>query len=95
MSVFDKIFDFNFENDTGLFNLTSGFFVGYVNKLFSTKNRAILIVCPSIYEARKIYNKFIDTRDVIIFENDDLYFSNDSIVSPELMVDRLNILMIF
>ena len=92
MSVFDKIFDFNFENDTGLFNLTSGFFVGYVNKLFSTKNRAILIVCPSIYEARKIYNKFIDTRDVIIFENDDLYFSNDSIVSPELMVDRLNIL---
>ena len=42
-------------------------------------------------EARSLYNKFFDDS-VVLFEDDEFSFSDGSAVSPELKVDRINVL---
>lgn len=92
MNIFEKIIDFKFSKDTGLVNMTGGFFALFLKKLFKQEDRAILVVTSSSFEARKIFNKFSGSSDVIFFENDDILFNDDDAISPELRVDRINIL---
>lgn len=91
MNVFDKITDFKFKNDTGLVNLSGGFFVSLLKKMYLNGNDSILVVTPNMLEARSLYNKFFDS-DVILFEDDEISFSDGNSVSPELKVERINTL---
>lgn len=90
MQVFDKFLEFDYKKDTGLVNMTSGFFVLFLKRLFEKEDRALLVVTPNGYEARKLYNKFDD--NVILFEDDDLNLGDGSCVSPEMRIDRINAL---
>ena len=92
MGVFKEIDNFKYKNNMGLINMTGGFFACFVNNLFNKEKRAILIVTPSIFEARNLFNKFIFNDAVILFENDDMFLADGSVISPELKVDRINIL---
>ena len=58
MQVFDKFLEFDYKKDTCLVNMTSGFFVLFLKRLFEKEDRALLVVTPNGYEARKLYNKF-------------------------------------
>ena len=91
MNVFDKIIDFKFKNDTGLINLSGGFFVSLIKKMYKENDDSILIVTPNMFEARSLYNKFYDDS-VVLFEDDEVSFSDGSSVSPELKVERINTL---
>ena len=91
MNVFDKITNFEYKNDTGLINLSGGFFVLLLKKIFSKYDDSILIVTSNMLEARSIYNKLYD-ENAILFEDDEISFSDGSSVSPELKVDRINTL---
>ena len=91
MNVFEKITSFNYKNNTGLINLSGGFFVLALEKLFRDKNKSILVVTSNMLEVRSLYNKFFDD-DVVLFEDDEISLSNGSAVSPELKVDRINVL---
>ena len=91
MNEFNKLTSFELKNDTGLFNLSGGFFVLLLKKLFKENNNSFLIVTPNILEARNLYNKFYDF-DVLLFEDDEISLSDGISVSPELRVDRINML---
>ena len=91
MNVFDKITDFKYKNDTGLVNLSGGFFVSLLKKIHRENDDSILVVAPNIFEARSLYNKFYDDN-VVLFEDDEISFSDGNSVSPELKVERINIL---
>lgn len=91
MNVFDKIFVFDFKNNTGLVNLTGGFFVLLLKRLFVREDRSLLVVVSNMFEARKLYNKFNDDS-VILFEADELSLGDGSSVSPEMRIERINIL---
>ena len=91
MNVFDKITDFKFKNNTGLINLSGGFFVSLLKKIYQENDDSILVVTPNMFEARSLYNKFYDDI-VVLFEDDEISFSDGSSVSPELKVERINIL---
>ena len=58
MNVFDKITNFNYKNNTGLINLSGGFFVSLLKKMFKEHDDSVLIVTPNMFEARSLYNKF-------------------------------------
>ena len=90
MNIFDKLTDFKYKRNLGLVNLTEGFFAFLVKKFFHSENRPILIVAPNMLDARKLYNKFED--NVILFEDDEISCSDGVVVSPELRVERINIL---
>ena len=91
MSMLDKLTSFNFENNTGLVNMTCGFFALILKKLKDQEKRSILVVTPNMLEARSIYNKCLD-ESIILFEDDEIIYSDGNAVSPELKVDRINIL---
>ena len=91
MNVFDKLTDFEYKNNTGLINLSSGFFALVIKKMFNDYDKSILVVTSNMLEARSLYNKFFDDS-VVLFEDDEISFSDGSAVSPELKVDRINVL---
>ncbi len=91
MNAFDKLTDFEYKNNTGLINLSSGFFALVIKKMFIDYDKSILIVTSNMLEARSLYNKFFDDS-VVLFEDDEFSFSDGSAVSPELKVDRINVL---
>ena len=91
MNVFDKLTDFEYKNNTGLINLSSGFFALVIKKMFNDYDKSILVVTSNMLEARSLYNKFFDDS-VVLFEDDEFSFSDGSAVSPELKVDRINVL---
>ncbi len=91
MSDFNKLTSFELKNNTGLFNLSGGFFVLLLKKLFEENDKSFLIVTPNMLEARTLYNKFFD-KDIFLFEDDEISLSDGVSVSPELKVDRINML---
>ena len=91
MDIIDKLTSFDFKSNTGLVNMTGEFFALFVKKISDKEKRPIIVVTPNTLDARKIYNNFLDD-DVILFEDDDVVSNSDYSLSPELMVDRMNIL---
>ena len=92
MEMFKKLDNFNYETNMGLINMTGGFFACFLNNLLVKEERAILVVTPSLFEARNLFNKFTDNKNVVLFENDDMILADGTAISPELKVDRINIL---
>lgn len=90
MNFLDKIGKFEFINNTGLINMTSGFFVLYLKYIFAKENKPIVVVSPSIFEARKLFNKFNENETAVLFENDDICYGDDASISSELLINRIN-----
>ncbi len=92
MNIFDKIIDISKYKSAGLINMTCEFFALYTNKLFQQENKSILIITPNLYEANKIYNSLINYNDCLLFQTDDVITSEAIAISPELKLERLNVL---
>ncbi len=74
----------------GITGLTDDFFALYVNKLRSLKNKDIIIVTNTLFEANKIYDAFSENiEDVYLFPMDDFLASEALAVSPDFLVTRL------
>ena len=72
MNIYDKIVQFDYENNMGLVNMTYEFFALYVKKLRDIKKRSILIVTPSLYEANKLNDSINNYVDAKVFQVDDV-----------------------
>ena len=92
MNIFSNIIKTYNENNIGLKGMNLGFFSLYLNKLLKETDNGIIVVTPTIYEANKLYQNFSDTKDVFLYETDDVLTSLATIKSPELKVEKLNIL---
>lgn len=65
----------------------------YIYDYFSKYERNILLVSNSLYEVNDLYNRLINYTDkVLFFPMDDFMSSEVSVLSPELMIERLNTL---
>lgn len=92
MNIFSNIIKTYNENNIGLKGMNLGFFSLYLNKLLKKTDNGIIVVTPTIYEANKLYQNFSDTKDVFLYETDDVLTSLATSKSPELKVEKLNIL---
>lgn len=92
MNIFDNIIKTYNENNIGLKGMNLGFFSLYLNKLLNSQNKGIIVVTSTIYEANKLYQNFNDTKDVFLYETDDVLASLATSKSPELKVEKLNLL---
>lgn len=92
MNIFSNIIKTYNENNIGLKGMNLGFFSLYLNKLLKETDNGIIVVTPTIYEVNKLYQNFSDTKDVFLYETDDVLTSLATSKSPELKVEKLNIL---
>ena len=93
MNVFNDFIKITEINNVGITGLTSESFCVYVNNLLVQKNKDILIVVNSLYEANRIYNSlcnYID--DVFLFPMDDFLTSEALAISPDLLISRMETL---
>ena len=91
MNLIKNLTNAKYKKDMGLLNMTHDFFALYVKELLKNEEKSILIVTPNGLDARNIFKSFV-SDDVLLFEDDNLSYSNNAYKSPELMVDRITIL---
>ena len=90
--MFKQIFNINFNNKT-IVGLTNELKCIYIYDLLETKNKSVLFVCNSLYEANKIFQSLIKyTNNVLFFPMDDFLTSEALAISPELKITRLETL---
>ena len=93
MNVLDKVSTFFYKNDISLFGLTNEFFGVVINKFFNNIKDGVLIVAPSMFEAKKMYESINRYNDnCFLFETDSLSFVNALATSPILKTERLSVL---
>ena len=56
MNLLDDVIQFEIKKDMGLYNLTDEFFCVFLKALLTKKQKNILLVVDSLFEANKIYN---------------------------------------
>ena len=90
MIDYSKIIEFNNLENIGITGLTNGFFAVYLSNLLSQKNKNILVVVDSLYEANKLYNEVNNfTNNVFLFPMDDFLTSEAIAISPDLLINRM------
>ena len=90
MSFFDKIFDCNVLNQTGITGLNKELSALFVYNTFIKNKENILLVLNSTYEANLFYNKLLNyTSNVLFFPMDDFITSEALAVSPEFKTERI------
>ena len=90
MSFFDKTFDCNVLNQTGITGLNKELSALFVYNTFIKNKENILLVLNSTYEANLFYNKLLNyTSNVLFFPMDDFITSEALAVSPEFKTERL------
>ncbi|MGM9875794.1 MAG: transcription-repair coupling factor [Bacilli bacterium] len=93
MAFFDNLFDISNKDEQLVTGLNRELNCIYIYDYFNKYNKNILIVTNSLYEANDLYNRLINYTDkVLFFPMDDFMTSEASIISPELMIERLNTL---
>ena len=93
MKFFDNLFDVNNKDEQLVTGLNKELNSIYTYDCFNKYNNNILLVTNSLYEANDLYNRLSNYTDkVLFFPMDDFMTSEASIVSPELMIERLNTL---
>lgn len=93
MKFFDNLFDVNNSDEQLVTGLNKELNSVYVYDYFNKYNNNILLVTNSLYEANDLYNRLSNYTDkVLFFPMDDFMTSEASIISPELMIERLNTL---
>ena len=89
MNLFNDFIKLDIKKNMGLYNLTDEFFCVYLNSV-RLKNKNILVVVDTIFEANKLYNNLsLLCDDVYLFPMDDFLTSEALAVSPDLMIKRL------
>ncbi len=92
-SFFDKLVDIREENNICLTGMTDEFFCVYLSKLFKERNKDILVVTSTLYEANKILNSLNGYNDQnLLFPMDDFLTSESIAISPDLKITRLDTL---
>ena len=93
MAYFDNLFNTSNKDEQLVTGLNRELNCIYIYDYFNKYNKNILIVTNSLYEANDLYNRLINYTDrVLFFPMDDFMTSEASIISPELMIERLNTL---
>lgn len=93
MAFFDNLFDISNKDEQLVTGLNRELNCIYIYDYFNKYNKNILIITNSLYEANDLYNRLINYTDrVLFFPMDDFMTSEASIISPELMIERLNTL---
>lgn len=84
---------FKYENNIQYSGLTEELIVIYINKLFQTMHRNIIVVTSSLFQSNKLYEKIKLYQDkVFLFPMDDFLSSVLIAASPELKYKRLETL---
>ena len=90
-NYFDNLVDIRKEKNICLTGMTDEFFCVYLSKLFKEKNRDILVVTSTLYEANKINNSLNNYNDnCLLFPMDDFLTSESIAISPDLKITRLD-----
>ena len=91
MNFFDNIFDIKKYNYvSGLNNELKAL---YIYDTFIKKNKPIIVVSSTLYEANLIYKSISNyTKDVLFFSMDDFLMSEAIAISPELKNNRVETL---
>ena len=93
MKFFNDLIDFDLKKDMGIYNLTDEFFCLILNKISAEKNKNILVVVNSLYEANQLYSSLNNyNENVLLFPMDDFLTSEALALSPDLKITRLETL---
>lgn len=93
MSIFDQFIQIDKTNNIGITGLTDEFFGVYLSQLLKQKQKNILVVTSTLFEANKIIHAAMNyTNDVFLFPMDDFLTSEAIAISPDLKVTRLETL---
>lgn len=85
--------NFTFDNVELVSGLTDELQGVYLHKLFKEKNKSILYLTSTLYEANKMYQVLQNyTDDVLLFPMDDFLTSEALATSPEFQITRLETL---
>ena len=85
--MFDSLFSVNDKNISGLIDELQSI---YVYNYFKQKNKSIILVVNSLYEANKMYQSLSNYTDkVLFFPMDDFLTSIALAISPELKTNRI------
>ena len=81
---------FKYENETEISGLTEELCNIYINNLYHLKNKNIIVVTNSLYEANRFYNNLaIYEQNLFLFPMDDFLSSMIVAESPDLKYKRL------
>ena len=90
MNYFDNLFDIKDKNNYGVSGLTKELNALYIYNCFIKKNKNILIVTNTVYEANELYIKLLNyTSNVLFFPMDDFITSEAIAISPEFKTERI------
>ena len=93
MGLFDCMISIDIKKDMGIIGLTDEFFCVYLNNLLKQKNKSILVVVNSLYEANQLYLSLMNYTDqCALFPMDDFLTSEALAMSPDLQINRLETL---
>ena len=93
MDIFQTIGNIELKKDMGITGLTDEFFCVVLYSALKQKNKNILVVVNSLYEANNLYSSLVNyTNDVCLFPMDDFLTSEALAISPELQYNRLDTL---
>lgn len=93
MNFLENLIKIDVKKDMGIVGLTDEFFCVYLYDLFKQKNKSILLVVNTLFEANNIYSSLSNyTDDVRLFPMDDFLTSEALAISPDLKINRLNTL---
>lgn len=81
------------QKNISLFGMTDEFFCAYLKKNFDSKRKSIVVLTSTLYEANRLFNIMCNyTNDVLFFPMDDFVSSYSIASSPELKINRLEVL---
>ncbi len=90
MNEIDNIIMSNDTKNMSLIGMTDEFFCLYVSKLSKLKERNIVIITPTLFEANKLVNALNNYDDnALLFPCDDFLTNVSIATSPELKITRL------
>ena len=93
MNLFEDLVTIKDSKKVGLVGLNDEFFSLYINKVFETQDKSILIVTSTLYEAN-LLNTFLSeyNNNTYLFPMDDFLTSESIAISPDLKTTRLETL---
>ena len=93
MKLFDNLFDIPNSDCYGISGLNKELDSIYIYETFIKKNRGLLVVTNSLYEANDFYQRISNYTDkVLMFPMDDFITSEAIAISPEFKSERINTL---
>ena len=93
MNIFDDLFNIDDNVNYAVSGLNSELYSLYIYNKFKKCNKSMIVVTNSLYEASNLFDKISDfSNDVVLFPMDDFLTSEATIISPELMIERINTL---